>query len=142
MRAFCWFLLLIYLWGCATFGQKQGWKDEGLLRERVNQCWAAKAAGDWGQVYEMTCRAFKAKTDKGQFLKRANLKVKAFKIEGLTLDEEKREAEVLLSFDTEVMGYSLQGVRIEEIWRFEGGNWFLCPSYEGFKELFKKKEKK
>ena len=135
-------LLLVFLSACSTlFVSREGYKDEMLLRRRVEACWRAKLNKNWTVVYKFMCQNYKKHVSKDRFIASANLNLTGFRIQKVRLFPEEKRAKVLVSFDIEVMGFAFKGARISEDWVWEKGNWFVCPSPEGFRSLFEPKRK-
>lgn len=114
---------LLLITGCAhLFGKP---KTADSLRARVEQEWNAKKAGEWGAVYDLTCKAYKTQVDRDQYIKGANLNVQAFTVKDVVVDSAQGKGTATVSFDVEQMGFPFKGITLKEDWVWEDGDWRL-----------------
>lgn len=116
-------VFLLLAGGCAHLFEKP--KTADALRARVAQEWNAKKAGDWGTVYDLTCKAYKSQVKREDYIKGANLNVKAFTIKEVVVDSAQSTGTATVSFDVEQMGFPFKGITLKEDWVWEDGEWRL-----------------
>ncbi|MCP4352836.1 MAG: hypothetical protein GY795_45880 [Desulfobacterales bacterium] len=129
------FILFIFILSHSVMADKPVTE---VLKNRAKEHWDMKKNKDWDKAYTFFCKQYQSKTSKNDFIRTANLRVLAFKIDKIELAKNKKSADVNVSFDTKMQGFDLKGVKVKEKWIYEEKNWYVCPEPGGFKKMFKK----
>jgi hypothetical protein len=114
---------LLLLGGCAHLLGNA--KTADALRARVEQEWNAKKAGEWGTVYDLTCKAYKSQVNRDHYIKGANLSVEGFTVKDVAIDSAQGKGTATVSFDVVQMGFPFKGILLKEDWIWEDGDWRL-----------------
>lgn len=108
------------------------------LEEKALANWQARTGKAWGKVYDFYCEDHKSKVSREDFIRRANVDIRSFNIDGIVYSEDKREASVSVSYDAIILGYKFSGIKIKEDWSYENNDWCLISKRKTFKEIFEK----
>jgi hypothetical protein len=127
--------IFLFLTGCAHITAD---KTVPSLQERISTVWQAKVDKKWDEVYDHSCREWRAKISEAAFLRSANMTITSFKTEKIQRSADGKEATVTIRFNTDAMGMELKGVKIKERWVYEDNNWYVCPKGDSAKRLFEK----
>ena len=109
------------------------------LEEKILANWQARTDKAWGKAYDFYCEDHKSKISREDFIRRANVDIRSFHIDGIVYSEDKREASVSVSYDALILGYKFSGIKIKEDWNYENNDWCLISKSKTFKEIFEKK---
>lgn len=111
--------LLFFCSACAHLSMKS--PTEESLRETVDKVWSSKTKRQWGPVYDQANEEYKACVNREDFIRRANLQVVSYAIQGVRMTGPGK-AVVTLDFSVNFTGATFSGTADEE-WLWEKGEW-------------------
>lgn len=109
------------------------------LNGRVSAYWESRVSNEFDKAYAFFDRDYRSDITMSEFIKGANVKIKAYQITGISIEDQTR-AKVSVVYDAEVLGRSIYGIETEDEWIYEDNDWYFSPKTRGFKDLFKKEE--
>ncbi|MBN1831468.1 MAG: hypothetical protein JW896_05090 [Deltaproteobacteria bacterium] len=131
-------LIAVLIPACAHIQEKD--PSEGL-KGRVSAYWETRISNEFDKAYAFFDRDYRSDITMAEFIKGANVQIKAYQITGVSLSEDQTRADVSVVYDAEVLGRSIYGIETEDEWIYEDNDWYYSPKTRGFKDLFPGKKK-
>jgi hypothetical protein len=110
------------------------------LKERVSAYWETRVSNEFDKAYAFFDRDYRSDVTMSEFIKGANVQIKAYQIAGISLSEDQTRADVSVVYDAEVLGRNIYGIETEDEWIYEDNDWYFSPKTRGFKDLFPEKK--
>ncbi len=109
------------------------------LETRAEENWQLRKEKKWDEAYDYYTNDYKKEVARVDFIKRANLNIKAFRIGEIEFSEDKNTGYVTVYYDALMQSYTFKDMKVKEEWIYEEGTWRISPKTKNFIDLFKKK---
>ncbi len=131
-RSWAWFAVVMVsfcIQACAVMPLKS---PEEALRQRVEQLMNAKAADDWGRVYDLLDSSYRKQITKPDFLDlKRKIQFSNYQFESLAIDPSGNMADVMVKFDWGMGTFVFKDQTETQKWIREDGDWYWIMEKEG-----------
>ena len=107
------------------------------LETRAAENWQLRKEQKWDEVYDYYTNAYREEVTRVDFIKRANVNIKAFRIGEIEFSEDKSTGYVTVYYDALMQSYVFKDMKTKEEWIYEDGTWRISPKTKKFIDLFK-----